>query len=63
MFARTMSSSAVSSTSEGGGPPSVFDSVVTLTFVDPSGARRKVAGLIGEFVLAPIRRCCRLGGF
>jgi len=28
--------------------PSVFDSIVTLNFVDPSGARRQVPGYIGK---------------
>lgn len=32
-------------------PPSVFDSIVTLNFVDPSGARRQVPGYVGEFSL------------
>lgn len=32
-----------------GGAPSVFDSIVTLNFVDPSGARRKVPAYVGEF--------------
>ena len=29
--------------------PSVFDKIVKLTFVDPSGARRIVPGYIGKF--------------
>lgn len=28
--------------------PSAYDSIIHLTFVDPSGARRKVPGYIGE---------------
>jgi hypothetical protein len=28
--------------------PTVFDKVISLTIVDPSGARRKIPGLVGE---------------
>ena len=28
--------------------PSVFDKIINITIVDPSGARRKIPGLIGE---------------
>ena len=31
--------------------PSVMDNVVTLNFVDPSGARRQVPGYIGKTLL------------
>ena len=41
-------SSAVTTASESSGPPSVMDSIVQLTIVDPSGARRQVPGYIGE---------------
>lgn len=30
--------------------PSVKDAIVDLTFIDPSGARRKVPGLVGEWI-------------
>lgn len=36
-------------TQSGAAPPSVFDSIVTLNFVDPSGARRQVPAYVGEF--------------
>jgi hypothetical protein len=45
MVARAMSTSAVAK--EAAPAPSIRDNIVTLTFVDPSGARRKVPGLIG----------------
>ena len=28
--------------------PSVFDNLINLTIVDPSGARRKIPGLVGK---------------
>jgi hypothetical protein len=28
--------------------PSVFDKIISLTIVDPSGARKKINGLVGE---------------
>jgi hypothetical protein len=37
------------STTDASAAPSVFDSIVTLNFVDPSGARRKVPAYVGEF--------------
>jgi hypothetical protein len=43
VVARAMSTSAV--TKEAAPAPSIRDNIVTLTFVDPSGARRKVPGL------------------
>ena len=36
----------------GGTTPSVFDKIISLTVVDPSGARRKINGMVGEFILA-----------
>lgn len=36
----------------GGTIPSVFDKIISLTVVDPSGARRKINGMVGEFILA-----------
>jgi hypothetical protein len=44
---RLMSSSAVANV-DASALPSVRDVMVTLTFVDPSGARRKVPGLVGK---------------
>jgi len=41
MAMRTNSAAAAAAT------PSVKDVLINLTFVDPSGARRKVKGLIG----------------
>ncbi|MGK3736826.1 MAG: hypothetical protein ACI90V_003669 [Bacillariaceae sp.] len=35
----------------GGTTPSVFDKIISLTIVDPSGARRKINGMVGEFIL------------
>ena len=32
----------------GAAAPSVFDKIISLTIVDPSGARRKINGLVGE---------------
>ena len=32
-----------------GKAPSVFDKIISLTIVDPSGARRKINGMIGEW--------------
>ena len=36
------------STNVAGSVPSVDDLIIKLTFVDPSGARRKVNGLVGK---------------
>jgi hypothetical protein len=41
-----MGTSAV--TEVGAAPPTVFDKTIQLIFVDPSGARRKVPGYVGE---------------
>eukprot|EP00538_Stauroneis_constricta_P011937 CAMPEP_0119561340 /NCGR_PEP_ID=MMETSP1352-20130426/17281_1 /TAXON_ID=265584 /ORGANISM="Stauroneis constricta, Strain CCMP1120" /LENGTH=170 /DNA_ID=CAMNT_0007609517 /DNA_START=45 /DNA_END=557 /DNA_ORIENTATION=+ len=41
---RALSAAATTTTSDA---PSVFDKLVTLTIVDPSGARRKIPGLVG----------------
>lgn len=50
--ARIVASRSMSGTSalvEGGKEsPTVFDKIIQLTFVDPSGARRKVPGYVGE---------------
>jgi hypothetical protein len=42
--ARTFSSTSAAA-------PSVFDKLISLTIVDPSGARRKIPGLVGEYVV------------
>ena len=34
--------------------PSVHDLVVNLTFIDPSGARRKTTGIVGTYYLKEI---------
>jgi hypothetical protein len=31
--------------------PSVFDKIISLTIVDPSGARRKINGMVGELTI------------
>jgi hypothetical protein len=36
-------------TVESGAAPSVFDKIISLMIVDPSGARRKIKGMVGEF--------------
>jgi hypothetical protein len=51
-----MGTSAV--TEVGAAAPTVFDKTIQLIFVDPSGARRKVPGYVGEFILI-IRGCVR----
>jgi len=33
----------------GASAPSIFDKIISLTIVDPSGARRKINGMVGEF--------------
>eukprot|EP01082_Thalassiosira_pseudonana_P007648 g6491.t1 g6491 contig23:594014-594400(+) len=38
----------VVSTSATDGPPSVFDSIVKLTIIDPSGARRTIPAMVGQ---------------
>jgi hypothetical protein len=41
----TRAMSAAPATSDA---PSVFDNLINLTIVDPSGARRKIPGLVGK---------------
>ena len=38
-----------SASTPGASAPSVFDKIISLTVVDPSGARRKINGMVGEF--------------
>lgn len=48
-------STAVSTTPESSTTtPSVMDHIVTLNFVDPSGARRQVPGYIGKRNVTPV---------
>jgi hypothetical protein len=44
---RSFSAAPVASV-ESGAAPSVFDKIINLTIVDPSGARRKIKGMVGE---------------
>ncbi|KAI2502492.1 hypothetical protein MHU86_2519 [Fragilaria crotonensis] len=44
VVARALSSSAVADA------PSIRDNIVSLTFVDPSGARRKVPAMVGDTI-------------
>ena len=44
------------STSAPASVPSVKDLLINLTFVDPSGARRKAKGIIGEHLCESIMR-------
>lgn len=37
------------STPSASAAPTVFDKLINLTVVDPSGARRKIPALVGEF--------------
>ena len=39
-----------SASTPGAAAPSVFDKIISLTVVDPSGARRKINGMVGELV-------------
>jgi len=42
-----------------GPAPTVFDKLISLTIVDPSGARRKIPAMVGEYlVVLSRRRCC-----
>lgn len=34
--------------------PSIMDVIVNLTFVDPSGARRKVPAMVGTYFYCPV---------
>jgi hypothetical protein len=40
--------------------PSVKDLLIDLTFVDPSGARRKVKGLVGTYAFVADKRNLRI---
>lgn len=45
---RSLSDSAVAANASAGGPPSVFDKIVNLTIIDPSGARRSIPAMVGQ---------------
>lgn len=45
-------SSAVSPSSFNDGPPSVFDKIVKVTIIDPSGARRIIPAMVGQSLYA-----------
>ena len=49
-FQRTLSTAvSTTSTTSSSNTPSVFDNIVQLNFIDPSGARRQVPGYVGEY--------------
>ena len=43
-----MATSAMTEVDKDAPAPTVFDKTIQLTFVDPSGARRKVPGYVGK---------------
>ena len=45
---RSFGAAADAAPAVGAPAPSVFDKIVSLTIVDPSGARRKINGVVGE---------------
>lgn len=45
---RSFAAEASPALQPGAEAPSVFDSIIRLTIVDPSGARRKINGMVGE---------------
>ncbi|KAL7540295.1 hypothetical protein ACHAXR_010010 [Thalassiosira sp. AJA248-18] len=52
---RTLASApaaAVASTTTAGSPPSVFDNIVKITIIDPSGARRAIPAMVGQTLYA-----------
>ena len=48
-IARTFAAAAAPEVVPEGKAPSVFDKIISLTIVDPSGARRKINGMTGEW--------------
>jgi hypothetical protein len=40
---------AVTEDASSGVAPTVFDKIISLTIVDPSGARRKINGMVGKY--------------
>lgn len=52
-----LSTAAVAPTASSTVAPSVKDVIITLNFVDPSGARRKVPGLVGRTIVIIPRQC------
>ena len=51
-----IASAASETVSSSGAAPTVFDKVISLTIVDPSGARRKIPGLIGKYLLVLVKK-------
>lgn len=51
-------STAVSPTAFKDGPPSVFDKIVKVTIIDPSGARRIIPAMVGQSLYA----ACEMNG-
>lgn len=51
---RTLSATAASPavTTNNTGPPSVFDNIVKITIIDPSGARRIIPAMVGQSLYA-----------
>lgn len=45
---RTFGAAAEATPAVGASAPSVFDKIISLTIVDPSGARRKINGVVGK---------------
>ena len=48
-FFSTPAAASATATTTPPAPPSAFDVVVQLTFVDPNGARRQVPGYVGTY--------------
>lgn len=57
---RTFAAAAPAAVEDSGAAPSVFDKIISLTIVDPSGARRKINGMIGECAHAITLLCVKL---
>lgn len=45
---RNLADSAVATNASVQGPPSVFDKIVKITIIDPSGARRSIPAMVGQ---------------
>ena len=45
---RSFALAATETSAPDGSAPSVFDKIISLTIVDPSGARRKINGMVGK---------------
>jgi hypothetical protein len=53
-----LSTAAVAPAASDSAAPSVMDACIALNFVDPSGARRKVPGLVGMSKRLVVRIAC-----